>query len=407
MHQVVHKTLVAAFVFIACTGTLFAQAPAEDQNKHTIIIEIDTYPADFQVFDTLMVSPLWLGFHDGSFDIIDIGEPASASVAEFAKAWSLDPEGLDARFNAIYPDGISDLIKNIDWQLAGTGLDPSNEASFRVEPSKHRFLSFLGRLTPSNDGIVGNDDPHAIELFTEEGHWKGTQVITVYGSEVLDAGVLQNNEQAVQFLDTEDPGESVATEDLVGYHPGYHGSVGRPNATPVNILGGTYTDPSSGFMIHYDPATTDFTQKNFRVMEITVTSTSRDGRHSGAWYNPERDGEGFSIHVIDRDNPKAVIHWFTYKGDGSGEQLWMIGVDELNDGDQTVAMHRFTGGEFGSTDNPELTMGELLGELELVLDSCRDGRIAFTPSAGSELPAVSYDIERLTAPSIGFEDECP
>lgn len=44
---------------------------------------------------------------------------------------------------------------------------------------------------------------------------------------------------------------------------------------------------------------------------------------SGAWFNPARSGEGFSLEVTADGN--AVVYWYTYKADGSGRQAWMIG----------------------------------------------------------------------------------
>ncbi len=54
---------------------------------------------------------------------------------------------------------------------------------------------------------------------------------------------------------------------------------------------------------------------------------------SGAWFNPERTGEGFIIEALP-DN-SAVIYWFTYQPDGSHQQAWMIadGTFESGPGD--------------------------------------------------------------------------
>ena len=45
--------------------------------------------------------------------------------------------------------------------------------------------------------------------------------------------------------------------------------------------------------------------------------------YSGAWYNRERSGEGFVVEVL--PDGRAVVYWFTYTPDGSGDQAWMIG----------------------------------------------------------------------------------
>lgn len=49
---------------------------------------------------------------------------------------------------------------------------------------------------------------------------------------------------------------------------------------------------------------------------------------SGSWYNPDRDGEGFSLQWMSRD--EAVLYWFTY--DLEGNPFWLFGVGTEQDG---------------------------------------------------------------------------
>jgi hypothetical protein len=54
--------------------------------------------------------------------------------------------------------------------------------------------------------------------------------------------------------------------------------------------------------------------------------------YSGSWFNPERDGEGFHIEIL--DNERAMIIWFTYPGDtdnDTSEQSWILGNGEIDD----------------------------------------------------------------------------
>jgi len=44
---------------------------------------------------------------------------------------------------------------------------------------------------------------------------------------------------------------------------------------------------------------------------------------SGAWFNPDNLGEGFSVEIM--ADGSAVVYWYTYQADGSGRQTWMIG----------------------------------------------------------------------------------
>lgn len=297
-------------------------------------VSFQTYPQDPTVDDTVMISPLWYGFHDGTFDSYQIGQLASPELAGFATAWG-SVDGLTEAFQTAQPQGVTGSIHNIDWRLSG--LDSSNHLNADLDPVNNRFFSYVGRLTPSDDGFVAN-----------------------------------------------------------------------PNGQPQLVLGGRYIDPTIDFEVEYRRATTDFTRKNFRLMRIRIERyAALDGRYSGPWYNPERDGEGFSIHVVDRDDPRIVVYWFTYAPDGSGEQIWLVGVlPAAGNNSGAIEMYEFRGGEFNSTSNPELAMGEYWGTLTFNFSNCRRGSVSFTPKAGSRYEAGEFDIERLSTPPLGLEDTC-
>jgi len=67
-----------------------------------------------------------------------------------------------------------------------------------------------------------------------------------------------------------------------------------------------------------------------RLTELAGTSCDNQTNYqaySGAWYNPERNGEGFIVEMLSDD--QAVVYWFTYQPDGSGKQAWMTGVGQV------------------------------------------------------------------------------
>lgn len=48
--------------------------------------------------------------------------------------------------------------------------------------------------------------------------------------------------------------------------------------------------------------------------------------HSGSWYNPDQDGHGFHVEVIDRE--RTIIYWYTYSREG--RPIWLL-LDGKND----------------------------------------------------------------------------
>ncbi len=160
---------------------------------------------------------------------------------------------------------------------------------------RDRFFSYLARITPSDDAFVGNESPNAVEVFDENGQFLGPIDITVWGSQVLDAGLRQNLEQALALLDREGvgpgPSGSPPEDEPIRLHPGFNGSVRNPQGTPMRILGGTLDE--SSIPLHYDTCAV-FTRPNFPIVRIRITSAGIDGEYSGNWYSPERSGEGLS-----------------------------------------------------------------------------------------------------------------
>jgi hypothetical protein len=100
---------------------------------------------------------------------------------------------------------------------------------------------------------------------------------------------------------------------------------------------------------------------------------------SGLWYHPGRDGEGFSIEILEDD--AAVVTWYTYDNDGS--QMWLIGVG-------TVEGHRLRfdtlvrplGARFGDAFDPDRVQRLPWGSLAIEFDDCQTGRFAYRGPEG-------------------------
>jgi len=76
-----------------------------------------------------------------------------------------------------------------------------------------------------------------------------------------------------------------------------------------------------------------------RLSRLAGTACDNQGRfqeYSGAWYNPERSGEGFIVEVL--PDGRGLVYWFTYVPDGSGSQAWMVGEGMLDGPEITVTV---------------------------------------------------------------------
>jgi len=112
---------------------------------------------------------------------------------------------------------------------------------------------------------------------------------------------------------------------------------------------------------------------------------------SGTWFDPARDGEGFSMHWLSRD--EALVTWYTY--DDQGNQRWMVGNGLFVDGRIEFSMiHTTQGARFGTEFDPDDVELIEWGSLSMDL-ACLEGNAEFA----SVLPAFgsgSMDLSRLT-----------
>lgn len=113
---------------------------------------------------------------------------------------------------------------------------------------------------------------------------------------------------------------------------------------------------------------------------------------SGTWFNPGRDGEGFTIDVL--EDGRVVVAWLTY--DSAGLQTWLTGVGEVGDtGEVEVELQITQGPSFGSGyDSADLDR-TVWGTARLGFTACDRGSVSWTPVAPGFEPG-SLELVRLT-----------
>lgn len=397
--------LILLALGLMCSGTALAQSQRLQISIQTLAPEEIVPGKPAGIVPSLLVA----AFHNGSADLLDVGQPASGAVSQFAGTGNSDQleeaiagSDSDAKIVRIANVGVVQYRRHIS-----TAEPP--EAYVDISPDGETFVSILGRISPSDDAIFGNDDPMRYRVFDEDGNFLGPIVIEIYGEDILDAGAWRNDETGMHESCEFSDGAPVAEENIIRVHPGFHGSLSLPDAAPQNILGNDVCLSVVGAQTQWNVGLEagDFKRAGYPIARIRITK-GVGGEMSGSWYRPSRDGEGFFFEITDSDNPRLVANWFSYKPDGSGEQIWLTGVgpiDPVFGSQATLQMYITKGPVFGSEYDPQHLDIRPWGELDVRFTNCARAEIEYSsqiPSYGSG----SFAIQRLTPELLGQSDRC-
>ncbi len=212
------------------------------------------------------LTPFWIAFHDGSFDIYDRDQAASSALESLAEDGNTGPISELFKNNAV--PGIDATVTEPNGFAGAPVFEPGSSATFKidVDETTARYFSYASMIIPSNDAFVANGNPLEHEIFNTTGDFTGPISFTVWGNQVLDAGTELNTETNAAFLNQSSPNTGDAENGTIQLHKGFNGSTGNPSGIPINILGGTN---AAGSLI--DATNADFTRANYQVARITIS----------------------------------------------------------------------------------------------------------------------------------------
>ena len=157
---------------------------AQVAEPRDLIVSIE----NLAMFDGFSLTPFWVGLHDGTFDLFDLGSAASPGLELLAEEG--DASTLETEFagpGRVQRSGIG----NADGFAGAPVIEPGETATGLVDvvnPSAYQFMSFASMVIPSNDAFVGNADPEAYRLFHADGSFTGPLTIEIFGADIWDAG---------------------------------------------------------------------------------------------------------------------------------------------------------------------------------------------------------------------------
>ncbi len=258
---------------------------SDDRSIPSVVVEVENLAPERGTFMT----PVWMGIHDGTFDIYDRDVAADALLGPGVLE-ALAEDGNNGPITETFEErNFGQPQANVT--APGGPFQPGSRAAitFQVSPSLDRYFSYGSMVIPSNDFFVANGNPLAHELFDERGRFVGENFI-VAGSEVLDAGTEVNNEIASQTAFLNQAGPNIG-----------------PDEGGLVVLGEGFAAPGAlaypdGVLNHPALALGDFTADGYRTLGFTfryvdlggtvrlVSSLSPDQEVQPAVVNSEASG---------------------------------------------------------------------------------------------------------------------
>tara|TARA_E500000081_G_scaffold16871_1_gene20526 strand:+ start:4086 stop:6359 length:2274 start_codon:yes stop_codon:yes gene_type:complete len=235
----------------------FLIAGMASASLHAATVNVTVRVENLAPINGTYLTPVWVGFHNGSFDPIEIGSEASPGLQQLAEDGNTLPIGdefLDPELGAGVVNGT--IFSGGDIPPIAPGA--SAELTFSVDSDafRSRYLSFASMVIPSNDAFIANDDPTAIPVFDAQGQFVGGSFL-VNGSDVLDAGSEVNDEAPdnTAFFGQSTPNTGDDESGTIQVHTGYK-SVG-----------------SGGILDHADFGSADFKADGYQVARISLTAS--------------------------------------------------------------------------------------------------------------------------------------
>ncbi|MEM1169128.1 MAG: spondin domain-containing protein [Cyanobacteria bacterium P01_H01_bin.35] len=210
---------------------------------------------------SVFFSPVWVAFHDGSFDTFTTTEPATEGLERLAE---------DATFDTI-SDEFASSESGIDGVIPSSGgaftQGSLGLGAFDVDESLYRYFSYASMILPSNDAFIANGDPLANAVFDTNGNFVGADFTVNGGNDgVWDAGTEVNDEipENTAALGQTEPNTGVDENGTTALHEGFLGSQ-RLGGEPGGIL---TARPDADFTIGNDG-------EDFGIARITVLQDIR------------------------------------------------------------------------------------------------------------------------------------
>ncbi|GAB5467376.1 MAG: hypothetical protein Kilf2KO_04060 [Rhodospirillales bacterium] len=207
------------------------------------------------------LTPVYLGFHNGNFDLFEAGQAASPGLESLAEDGS--PMILAGERLAASPGSQGLVVPGAQGAIVA---QETTDGTIAVDGSLNGSVALASMILPSNDAFIGTDD--SVRLFDGAGNFLGERSLIFEGSDVYDAGTEVNTELDAAFINQTAPNTGLDENGVVGLHPGFNGSLGNPMGEGDQIiLGGT-----NALGQEVDPVAGDFTRPDAQIAIVHINT---------------------------------------------------------------------------------------------------------------------------------------
>ena len=206
------------------------------------MIEVTVTIENLAPDDGNYLTPVWVGFHNGRFDIYDRREAASEELESLAEDGNTAP--LMKLFdNAGYGNTQATILSDEGIPPLAPGETATMTFTLNRRDRHNRYFSYASMVIPSNDAFIANSHPRSHRIFTRGGRFRGADFI-VWGGSVNDAGTELNDEEPMNTAFFGQATPDTGQDEAVGIHdhpglkfPGAGGIVDSPDFTNADFSG--------------------------------------------------------------------------------------------------------------------------------------------------------------------------
>jgi hypothetical protein len=146
----------------------------------------------------------------------------------------------------------------------------------------------------------------------------------------------------------------------------------------------------------------DINRGVFIVQPQLEEITAIKNHHSGLWYNPEQDGHGLNILVL--ENNRIIIYWYTYDNDGN--QIWLLGSGGFENGLATLSVISTQNALFPPNFDAADVQSSNWGSFEIKFEGCNQAEFKWFPEPETGFTAGSMPMSRLAFNAgLGCEEQ--